>query len=166
MKKLLIAVLLVLVAASALATGVVFAQESQPAAIPTPGAPGFGGFGGHGMMGNRGNGPIHDYVEQALAQKLGLTEAQVEEQLDAGKTMYQIAQDNGTAAADIPALLQEVHKTALANAVAAGVITQEQADAMFQHKQGHWGDGQGPCMNGGQPGQGQGQGRMRGGPNS
>lgn len=163
MKKMLIAVLLVLVALGALATGVVFAQESQPTATATPTGP---GFGGRGMMGNRGNGPIHDYVEQALAQKLGLTEAQVEEQLAAGKTMYQIAEDNGIAEADIPALLLEVHKTALTNAVAAGVITQAQADAMLQHIQAGWANGGMPCMNGGQPGQGQGRGRMRGGPNS
>ena len=162
MKKLIIAALLVLLAASALATGVVFAQETQPTA--TPAAPGFGGPGGHGMMGHRGrNGPIHDYVEQALAQKLGLTQAQIEEQLAAGKSMYQIAQDNGIADADIPALLQEVHQTALTNAVAAGVITQEQADAMLEHMQNRLDDGGMPCIDGGQPGQGGGR---RDGPNS
>lgn len=126
MKKILIAGLAVIVAIGALATGVVFAQGSQPgqAAI----AAGYG----PGMNGSRGYGPIHDYVEQALAQKLGLTEEQVEQALAAGKTMYQIALDNGVAEADIPALLSEVHKTALDKAVADGVLTQAQADLMLQ----------------------------------
>jgi hypothetical protein len=85
------------------------------------------------MMGGRGGyGPMHDYVEQALAAKLGLTEAQVEEQLAAGKSMYQIALDKGIVEADVPALLTEVHKTAFAKAVADGVLTQAQADAMLQ----------------------------------
>lgn len=159
MKKLLVASLVVLVAIGALATGVVFAQGPQPTQTHT--APGYGG----GMMGNRGNGPMHDYVEQALAQKLGLTEAQIEEQLAAGKTMYQIVEDSGVAAADIPALLQEVHKTAFANAVTAGVLTQEQADAMLERMQNRWENGGMPCMNGGQPGQGfgPGAGMMNGG---
>ncbi len=164
MKKLLIAGLVVLVAAGMLVTGVVFAQGPQP--TQTPAAPGYGG----GMMGgNRGNGPMHDYVEQALAQKLGLTEAQIEEQLAAGKNMYQIVQDTGVAVADIPALLQEVHKTAFASAVAAGVLTQEQADAMLARMQNRWENGGMPCMNGGQPGSGMGGGHGRGGrggPNS
>ena len=165
MKKLLVASLVVLVAIGALATGVVFAQGPQPP--QTLVTPGYGG----GMMGNRGAGPLRDYVEQALAQKLGLAEAQIEEKLAAGKTMYQIVQDTGVAVADIPALLQEVHKTAFAQAVAAGVLTQAQADAMLQRMQGRWENGGMPCLNGGQPGQGggmgggQGRGR-RGGPNS
>lgn len=126
MKKLLIAGLVVIVAIAALATGVVFAQGSQSA--QTANTTGYG----PGMNGSRGNGPIHDYVEQVLAQRLGLTEEQVEQALTAGKTMYQIALDNGIAEAEIPALLSDVHKTALDKAVADGVLTQAQADLMLQ----------------------------------
>jgi hypothetical protein len=130
MKKILVVVSVLAVALVIFGAGFLFSQQFQSASA-------FGltqGYGpGGGMMGGRGGyGPMHDYVEQALAAKLGLTEAQVEEQLTAGKSMYQIVLDKGIAEADVPALLTEVHKTAFAKAVADGVVTQAQADAMFQ----------------------------------
>lgn len=128
MKKTVLIVALVLVAIGALGVGAVYAQGQQP--------PQQWG----GMMG-RGGGWMHDYVEEALAAKLGLTEQQVEDQLAAGKTMYQIALDAGTKEADIPALLTEVHKTAFDKAVADGVITRQQADWMLQRMQGNWANG-------------------------
>lgn len=158
MKKRLIAVLMALVAVAMLATGVVFAQAPTPTVTPagTPGTvPGIGGGMMHG--GRRGDGPIRTYFEQALAQKLGLTDAQLQEKLTAGKHPEEIVAETGVAAADIPALLQEVHKTALANAVTAGVITQAQADEMLQHLQDH------PNGGGGRPGPG---GHRQDGPNS
>ena len=144
MKKLLIAGLVVVIALGVLVTGVVFAQGPQPTQTPLTTA----GY-GPGMNGNRGNGPIHDYVEQALAQKLGLTEDQIEQALTAGKTMYQVALDNGVAEAEIPALLSEVHKTAFDKAVADGVLTQAQADLMFQRMTAN-GFGPANCPMGGQ----------------
>ncbi len=162
MKKTLLIVALVLAALAVFSVGVVFAQSTQPL---TPFAQGYG----PGMMGGRGGrggmmggangqyGPMHDYVEEALADKLGLTEAQIEEQLTAGKTMYQIAVDAGTAEADVPALLSEVHKTAFDKAVAAGVMTQQQADFMFQRmSQNGFGEN---CPMGDADGQGFGPGR-------
>jgi hypothetical protein len=128
MKKILIVVSVVLVALVIFGAGFVFSQYQSVSASSLP-----QGYGPGGMMGGRGGyGPMHDYVEQALATKLGLTEAQVEEQLAAGKSMYQIALDKGIAEADVPALLTEVHKTAFAKAVADGVLTQAQADTMLQ----------------------------------
>lgn len=139
MKKLLIAGLVVAIALGALVTGVVFAQSSQPTQTPLT-TTGYG----------RGiNGPIHDYVEQALALKLSLTENQIEQALAAGKTMYQVALDNGIAEAEIPALLSAVHKTALDKAVADGVLTQAQADLMFQRMTAN-GFGPTNCPRGGQ----------------
>lgn len=137
MKKFLLVVSVLLVAVVIFGAGFVFASQYQPvfAQAGTPGTYANGGFGGRMMGGRGGYGPVHDYVEQALAEKLGLTEAQVEEQLAAGKSMYQIAIDNGTAEADVAALLESVHKTAFDKAVADGVMTQEQADAMFQQMQ-------------------------------
>ena len=46
---------------------------------------------------------MHDYVEEALAAKLGITEEDVEDALASGKTMYQIALDNGVKEADVAA---------------------------------------------------------------
>ncbi len=120
MKKIILIAGLTVLALAVLGVGVAFAQDGTP--------PYYGG-----MMGNGGFGPMHDYVEQALADKLGLTVNEVEDQFAAGKSMYQIALDAGIAEADIPTLLQEVHTTAFNKAVADGVLTQEQADFMLQH---------------------------------
>src|SRR5512138_236435 len=134
MKKTILITTLVLLALGALGVGAVFAQGSQP---PTQS--------GYGWM--------HDYVEQALASKLGLTEEQVEAQLASGKTMYQIALDNGIKQEDLAAFMNDIHKEAFANAVKDGVITQEQADWMLQRMQTMFQNGYGPgnCpMHGGQ----------------
>ncbi len=144
---------LALLVVGAVGVGVAYAQSGQPPVY------------GRGMMQGGGYGPMHDYVERALADKLGLTEEQVEEQFAAGKTMYQIALDNGIAEADIPAFLTEVHTTAFDAAVADGVMTREQADWMLQRMQGRgYGNGTGTCpMGNGTYGPGNGAG-FRGGP--
>ncbi len=134
MKKTILIVALLVLVLGALSVGVVYAQGQQPP------------VGGYGMMGDGGVGWMHDYVEEALAAKLGLTEAQVEEKLDAGQTMYQVALDAGIAEADIPALLTEVHTVAFDKAVADGVVTREQADFMLQRMQTNgFGNGTGTC---------------------
>jgi hypothetical protein len=120
------------------------------------------------------NGLLHDYMEKALAEKLGIPLATVEAQFDAGKTLYQIALDNGIAQADLPALMLEVRTAAIKAAVADGVITQAQADRMLQARGNGLGSGQGygmmrgagdgtgvgPCGGNGNP---VGTGMMRGG---
>lgn len=145
MKKVLLVVAVLALAVVIFGAGFVFAQFLPASAQALPAYYGMGGGMMHGGRG--GYGPLRDYVEQALAEKLGLTEAQVEEQRAAGKSMYQIVLDAGTAEADIPALMESVHKSALEKAVAAGVLTQAQADAMFQQMQARgWGAG---CPNDG-----------------
>ncbi len=147
MKKTILIVSLVVLALAALGVGVVFAQGTKP---PTQS--------GYGWM--------HDYIEQALAAKLGITENQVEQQFAAGKTMYQIALDNGIKQEDLAAFMNDVHKDAFAKAVKDGVLTQQQADWMLQHMQNRGGFGTGNCpMLGGQGtfgnGRGFGPGMMR-----
>lgn len=146
---------LALLVVGAVGVGVAYAQSGQPPVY------------GRGMMQGGGYGPMHDYVERALADKLGLTEEQVEAQFAAGKTMYQIALDNGIAEADVPAFLTEVHTTAFDAAVADGVLTREQADFMLQRMQANgYGTGNCPMHNGagyGPNGAGNGNG-FRGGP--
>jgi hypothetical protein len=120
MKKTILMVGLIAVVVMALGilgVGVAFAQDTQPPVGP-------------GMMGGRGL--MRDYVEKALSDKLGIAEADIESALASGKTMYQIALDNGITEADISALLTEVHETAFDKAVADNVITREQADFMLQ----------------------------------
>jgi hypothetical protein len=126
MKKTLLIVALLVLALGVLGVGVAFAQGGRPPVGPN----------GYGWM--------HDYVEQALAAKLGLTEKQVEDQFAAGKPMYQIALDNGIKQADLATFMTEVHKEALAKAVKDGAITQQQADWMLQRMQTMYQNGYGP----------------------
>src|SRR5512144_3237793 len=130
MKKTLLIVGLLVVALGVLGVGVVFAQGGQP------------------PMGQGGYGWMHDYVEQALAAKLGLTEKQVEDQLAAGKPMYQIALDNGIKQEDLANFMNEVHKDAFAKAVKDGAVTQQQADWMLQRMQNMYQNGGCPMWNG------------------
>ena len=128
MKKTILITTLVLLALGVLGVGAAFAQGSQ---LPAQ------------------NGWMHDYVEQALAAKLDLTEAQVEDQLAAGKTMYDIALDNGIKQEDVTTFMNDVHNTAFAAAVKDGVMTPEQADWMLQRMQSRgFGTGNCPMHNG------------------
>jgi hypothetical protein len=135
MKKTLLIVALVVLALGALGVGVVAAQGQNPPVTEFGYGMMMGGYGGYGWM--------HDYVEQALADKLGLTEEQVEDALASGNTMYQIALDNGVAEADLSAFMTDVHQAAFDQAVAAGALAQERADWMLEHMQGMYGDGYG-----------------------
>ena len=84
MKKILVVLSVVAVAFVIFGAGFVFAQTNLVSAAGLP-----AGFGPGGMMGGRGGmGQMHDYVEQALADKLGMTEAEVEAALASGKSMY------------------------------------------------------------------------------
>jgi hypothetical protein len=158
MKKTILITGLVVMALAVLGVGVAFAQG------PTP-------YAGNGPMLQNGGGWMHDYVEQALAAKLGLTEEQVEDELAAGKPMYQIALDNGIQQEALTDFMNGVHQDAFAAAVKDGVVTQEQADWMLQRMQSRGGYGAGNCpMHNGQgsgygPGMmnGNGRGMMRGG---
>lgn len=131
MKKVLLVFAVLALAVVIFGAGFAFAQFQPVAAqaLPTY-MMGRGGGHGHG-----GYGLLRDYVEKVLAEKLGLTEAQLEEQLASGKTMYQVALDAGTAEADIPALMEAVHKSALEKAVADGALTQAQADDLLARMQ-------------------------------
>jgi hypothetical protein len=124
MKKIMVVALFVVIALGVY-TGVARAQTAQPQ-----------------------TGPLHDYMEQALADKLGIPLPTVESQFDAGKSLYQIALDNGITQADLPAFMLDVRTQALKAAVADGVITQAQADRMTLRGGRGMGMGAG-MMNGG-----------------
>ena len=134
MKKIMFATLLVVLALG-MFTGVAGAQTSQ-----------------------QNTGPLHEYMEKALADKLGISLATVEGQFDAGKTFYQIALDNGITQADLPAFMQEVRTNAINAALVDGAITQTQADKMLRvagrgmgHSMMRGGTNVGPCGGAGVP---------------
>ena len=153
MKKTILIVTLAVLAIAAFGVGSAYAQGGVPP------------YGGAGMMGGRGGyGPVHDYVEKALAAKLGITEAQVETELAAGKPMYQIALDHGIKQENLATFMADVHKTAFAAAVKDGVMTQAQADYMLQRmSQNGYGTGTCPMSGGYEQGNGYGRGMMGGG---
>jgi hypothetical protein len=108
MKKILIASLFVVLALG-LFTGVAAAKSAQAQV-----------------------GPLHEYMEKALAAKLNLPVATVESEFDAGKTLYQVALDHGITQTNLQAFMLDVRTQALKAAVADGVVTQIQADRMLQ----------------------------------
>lgn len=136
MKKTILIAGVVVMALTVLGVGVAFAQGPAP-------------YAGNGPMLQNGGGWMHEYVEQAFAAKLGLTEELVEDELAAGKPMYQIALDNGIDQDALADFLNDVHQDAFAAAVKDGVVTQEQADFMLQRMQSRgFGTGNCPMHNG------------------
>jgi len=104
----------------------VFAQAPTPDPQQTP------GWGPRGwMMG--GTQPMHEYMEEAIAGKLGMTEEDLEKELASGKTMWQVAEERGFTQDEFLSLMREARSLALDKMVADGVITQAQADWMKDH---------------------------------
>jgi hypothetical protein len=174
-KVLLIGSVVAIAALVALAiAGFAFAQTPNP---PVPDYPrGSGGWGGRGMQGGgvmggwrqsgdvdgEAYGPMHDYMIDAFAQAMGMDVAELESQIDEGKTMWQIVQDQGLSDEEISDLMIEARTKAFEQIVADGVLTQEQADWMLGRMNQMWnyGGGSGSCHRGGRfGGAGQGGGR-------
>jgi len=157
MKKTMLIAGLVVLALGVLGVGAVFAQDANP---PVPY--------GHGqMMGNGTEGPMHTFMAIEFAKALELNVNDVNTRLASGETMYDIALSAGVTADEFPAIMTQVRTTALAEAVKANVITQEQADWMLS-RGGNMGNGDctadGPQGNGGRGMMnGQGHGGMMGG---
>ena len=118
-----------------LALGVVgFAFADSPARSPFGQGPGMmGGRGGPGGANAGQEGPLHDVMVASMAQALGLDKTTVEQRLDAGETMWQVAQSKGLSADQFSAAMQQARTDALNQAVADGTISQAQADWMAQH---------------------------------
>ncbi len=156
MKKIVVVASIVLATIAVLSiAGFAYAQTQTPP-VYGPGMMG-GSYGrggrGPGMMGGYGagmmggaygdEGPMHEYMVDAFAGALDLTPEEVESRLDAGESMYDIAISQGFTAEQFAELMDQAHDTALDQAVAAGVITQQQADFMDERMGGMFGAGAG-----------------------
>ncbi|MBN1139526.1 MAG: hypothetical protein JXM73_23320 [Anaerolineae bacterium] len=129
LKRLGIAVLVVSVLAVGLA-GVVLAQDdTPPAADACPYGEACGGYGqgGHGMRGYGYAGSM----PTLLAEALHMAREELYAAQTAGQTVAEIAAAQGVELADVVAAVVAPHAERLAQAVADGRLTQEQADAML-----------------------------------
>ncbi len=103
------------------------------------GGPGMGGPGMGGMMAGyagaargTGTGPMHTYMVEAYAEALGLSVEDVQAEFEAGKTMWQIAADQGLDDEQVKGVMIQARTVALNAMVTDGVLTQEQADFMLE----------------------------------
>jgi uncharacterized membrane protein len=165
MKKLLIIASIALVAVLTLSVaGFAYAQGQTPQAPTMPANPnagqgqggwanggarqGMGGrFGGMGALAGQsagGYGLMHDEMIAAFAQALNISPEALQARLDAGDTMWAIAQEKGLSADQFTQLMQQARNASLQKAVADGTLTQAQADWMQQRMQGNYPDGYGP----------------------
>jgi hypothetical protein len=134
MKKTVLIVMLILTALVVAGVGVASAQDVNPP------------YGGRGM--HDGQGAMHTFMVTEFARELGLNVNDINTRLTAGETLRDIAFAEGVTAEEFPAVMAEVRAAALDAAVAANVITQEQADWMKSRGFGQGGkgncDGTGP----------------------
>jgi hypothetical protein len=181
-------VFVTVLALAALGAGVAFAQSNNPGTGFGPGwMMGGNGQTGSGMMGGRGgmmggnaqngdgwewmdamhqwmtaSGGMHTFVWNALAETLGLTSDELTAEVNSGKTITQIAEEQGVSRSDLVTALETAHQESLTQAVADGYLTQEQADNILAQMSGryewmldHMGSGMmGAGMMGGQYGAG------------
>ncbi|GAB4494676.1 MAG: hypothetical protein OHK0052_00280 [Anaerolineales bacterium] len=76
--------------------------------------------------------PMHAAALPVYAKAFGMTEAELQAQLDAGETPWSIAADKGMTLTAFSELQTAARKAGLDAAVAAGTITQAQADLMLE----------------------------------
>lgn len=166
MKKLmLIGVIAVVIVAALGIAGFAYAQGQVPSTPNSPDSRGsssqlwMNGGSGTGTMAGRGQGrmggmraqttdgtygPLHEYTINSMAQALGLTAEQLQARLDAGETMWTIAQEQGISAETFTQLMTQARTDALDQAVADGTLTQEQANFMRGRMSNMWPEGYGP----------------------
>lgn len=164
MKNLVLIGIAVVVALAALGlTGIAYAYAQTPTPPPftpgsgygqggmmgTPGVQGGRGMRGGGMMGGGMGGfaqtgeygPMHEEMVSDLAAALKMDVDDLNAELTAGKTMWQVAEAKGLTAEQFQAVMLDARKAALDKLVAAGTITQAQADFMLSRMQGGFGQG-------------------------
>ena len=112
------------------------------------------GWGNHSQMHSAmmAAGGMHEQVWTAVAGKLGMTYAELTSAVQNGQSVAQLAQAKGVSLDDLRQAALGGMKTALADLVKQGVITQQQADWMLDRMDDmpmfNFGQGFGPGMMG------------------
>jgi len=155
-KGLLIGALVGMVVSALVVAGYAFAQTPSPVPQFPFGQGMMGGRQRGGMMGgyrsDGQHGPMHEYMEKAMAKALGISEDDLEAALASGKTMWQVAEEKGLTLEQFQKVMLDARQEAFKQMVADGVITQAQADWMLSRMQnmgGRGGQGGCPGMGGG-----------------
>jgi uncharacterized membrane protein len=166
MKKLiLIGVIVVVIFAALGVAGFAYAQGQTPSTPASPNSRGsssqlwMNSGSGSGYMNGRGQGrmggmraqtsdgaygPLHEYLINTMAQALGLTAEQLQARLDAGETMWTIAQEQGISAETFSQLMTQARADSIDQSEASGALTQEQANFMRGRMSNMWPEGYGP----------------------
>jgi hypothetical protein len=126
MKKTVFATLIV----ALLAVAVVIPVAAQ---APAPQSPGFSP-GGNGYNADNQTYPMHDTMMAAFAAELGLTVEEVEAAIAEGKTVYEIAAENGITEESFYSIIMAARQASIDEGVAQGYFTQERADWMSQRQ--------------------------------
>lgn len=151
----LVVAAIAIVAAVLAVPSLAFAQG--PADPGNPGSP----AGPGGPMGNgQGNGwmaQYHDEMHAAIAKALGLSVEEFDAARASGQTAWQIAEAQGVSTEALQAAMQAARADVLEQAVADGVLTQQQADAMLSRTNARTTQGGGWGMGRGMMGRGNGQ---------
>jgi len=79
-----------------------------------------------------GMGPGYATAQQAIADTLGLTTEQLQQERAAGKTVAELAQEKGLALEQIQNAVRTAREATVEDALAAGKMTQERAQVMLQ----------------------------------
>ena len=87
---------------------------------------------GMGQRGPGGPGGMMQGGPQVVADILGITPQELRTEMQAGKTLAQVAEAKGISRDTLKAKLLEAHKTRIDAAVAAGKLTSEQAQQMIE----------------------------------
>ena len=72
----------------------------------------------------------YDYVTSILKNKLGLTDKQITDGLNSGKTVYDLAKEKGMTEEQFQAALLEERSKAIDEAITKGTITKEEGDTL------------------------------------
>lgn len=72
----------------------------------------------------------YDYVSSVLKNKLGITDKEINDGLNSGKTMYELAKDKGMTIDEFRTALIEEKSKSIDEAVSKATITKEQGDSL------------------------------------
>jgi len=92
----------------------------------------------------------HDYIANILKSKLGLSDTDITNSINSGKTLYDLATEKGMTQDELKAYLLEERSKAIDDAVSKGTITKEEGENLkanlntnIQNCTGNFGQGLG-----------------------